>query len=112
MTLKKDVGRFDVEDGYNLGLAQAIRPALGDVPLFSVGGLRRASHMEAVLEEGEADLISMSRPFLREPYLVKQIREGKTEVAACDSCNLCIAAQLCDMETRCYTKGLPGQQQA
>jgi 2,4-dienoyl-CoA reductase-like NADH-dependent reductase (Old Yellow Enzyme family) len=107
MIVGQDVGKFDFEEGYNLELAKAIRGSLNGVPLFSVGGNRTVSHMEQVLEQGHADLISMSRPFIREPFLVKHIREGKTDTAECESCNLCLAAQVNDMAVRCYCKGFP-----
>ena len=100
------VGKFPMDDGYNLELAKPIQAALNGVPLMVVGGMRRVAHMEEVLQEGQADLISMCRPFIREPYLVKRIREGKTLVAECESCNLCIAAQVNDRPTRCYRSGL------
>jgi 2,4-dienoyl-CoA reductase-like NADH-dependent reductase (Old Yellow Enzyme family) len=105
--LNRDVGKFPVKDGYNLALAEAIRGSLNGVPLLVAGGMRRVSHMELVLEQGQADLISMSRPFIREPYLVKHVREGKTDTAACESCNQCLAAQLNDMAVKCYCKGFP-----
>jgi 2,4-dienoyl-CoA reductase-like NADH-dependent reductase (Old Yellow Enzyme family) len=107
MMLKQDVGKYDLEEAYNLGPAQVVRPVLGSVPLSVVGGMRTVSRMEEVLEQGQADLISLCRPFIREPYLVKQIREGKTEIVACESCNLCLAAQVNDMVVRCYCKGFP-----
>jgi 2,4-dienoyl-CoA reductase-like NADH-dependent reductase (Old Yellow Enzyme family) len=107
MIVGQDVGKFDFEEGYNLELAKAIRGSLAGVPLFSVGGNRTVSQMEHVLEQGYADLISMSRPFIREPFLVKHIREGKTDAAECESCNLCLAAHLNDMAVRCYCKGFP-----
>jgi 2,4-dienoyl-CoA reductase-like NADH-dependent reductase (Old Yellow Enzyme family) len=105
--LKQSVGKYDFEEAYNLEAAQAIRPALGNVPLAVVGGMRTVTRMEEILEQGQADLISLSRPFLREPYLVKQIREGKTQKAACQPCNLCLAALQNDMVVRCYINGLP-----
>ena len=101
--LKPERGKHDLEEGYNLEGAKAIRSAVADVPLFLVGGMRRVSHMEEVLESGQADFISICRPFIREPYLVKHIREGKTEVAACESCNKCAAAQMVGIPVRCYS---------
>jgi 2,4-dienoyl-CoA reductase-like NADH-dependent reductase (Old Yellow Enzyme family) len=105
--LEADIGKYNLEEGYNLEAAKAIRPAAGNVPLFLVGGMRRVSHMEQVLESGYADGISMSRPFIREPHLVKQIREGKTEVAACEACNRCVAAEVVGIPVRCYASGWP-----
>jgi 2,4-dienoyl-CoA reductase-like NADH-dependent reductase (Old Yellow Enzyme family) len=49
--------------------------------------MRKAGYMAQTLEKGYADGISMSRPFVREPFLVKRIQEGKSEAASCISCN-------------------------
>ena len=84
-----------------------IKPVVGDVRLLAVGGFRRVSHMEEVVEKGHAGFISMSRPFLREPFLVKRFKEGKAEVAACESCNKCLAAAASEMPVRCYCDGFP-----
>ena len=48
------------------------RPVLGKVPLFLVGGLRRVTQMEEIVEKQYADGISMSRPFIREPGLINR----------------------------------------
>ena len=56
---------------------------------------------ESILAKGQADFISMCRPFIREPALVRRIREGKTEMASCESCNQCFAAIANDRPVRC-----------
>jgi len=104
LTLNKLVGKYDLEEGYNLEAAKLIKPVLGEVPLIPVGGLRNLRHMEEVLERKWADCISMSRPFIREPDLVRRFREGKAEFASCVSCNRCLAAINNDMPLRCYYK--------
>ena len=101
------VGKYDLQEGYNLEAAKMIKPAVGKVPVFLVGGLRRVSHMEEILEKGYADFVSMSRPFIREPALVRRIEEGKTSVATCVSCNRCIAAVQNNIPVLCYSKGFP-----
>ena len=101
------VGKYDLQEGYNLEAAQMVKPVVGKVPVFLVGGLRRVSHMEEILEKGYADFVSMCRPFIREPFLVRRIKEGKTSVASCVSCNKCMAAVVSGMPLRCYSKGLP-----
>lgn len=58
-------------------------------PVMLVGGLRSMSVMEDVLARGDADLISMSRPLLREPDLPHKMEGGK-EKADCISCNGCM----------------------
>lgn len=40
-----------------------------DVPIILVGGHRSITHMETVLNEGGVDLLSLSRPLIREPDL-------------------------------------------
>jgi 2,4-dienoyl-CoA reductase-like NADH-dependent reductase (Old Yellow Enzyme family) len=109
IVLSRMVGKYDLQEGYNLEAAKMIKPAVGQVPVFLVGGLRRVSHMEEILEKGYADFVSMCRPFIREPSLVRRIKEGKTSIAACVSCNMCVAAVLNEMPVRCYAKGLPGK---
>lgn len=102
LMLKRMAGKYDLEEGYNLEAARTIKPALGETPLILVGGLRRLQQMEEILESGDAEFISMSRPLIREPNLVKRFREGRTTTATCVSCNKCLAAAVNDMEVRCY----------
>jgi len=108
LMLKRMVGNYDLEEGYNLEAAKMIKPVLGKIPLFVVGGLRKVTQMKEVLEKQYADCISMSRPFIREPFLVKNIKEGKLVVAACVSCNKCLAAVPNNIPVKCYNKGFPG----
>ena len=100
-------GKYNLEEGYNLEAAMIIKPVLGDTPLFLVGGMRRVSHMEEVLENNYADFISMSRPFIREPFLANKIKEGKTDKVSCVSCNRCFAGIANNLPVYCYNKGFP-----
>jgi 2,4-dienoyl-CoA reductase-like NADH-dependent reductase (Old Yellow Enzyme family) len=109
LVLRGMVGKFDFEEMWNLEHARYIQPVLGKTKLCVVGGNRRVEQMEKLIESGEADAIFMCRPFIREPFLVKQIKEGKTKEAACISCNKCVAALVNDMPLRCYTDGLPAK---
>ena len=99
------VGEYDLKGPYNLEAAKMIKPELGAVPLILTGGLRTAAQMERVLESGVADLIGMSRPFIREPSLVRRIQDGRTDTASCVSCNKCLAAIANEMPVRCYYRG-------
>jgi 2,4-dienoyl-CoA reductase-like NADH-dependent reductase (Old Yellow Enzyme family) len=60
-----------------------------EIPVMLVGGFRTRSLMENVLESGDADLISISRPLVREPNLPNLMHDGK-EKADCISCNACM----------------------
>jgi 2,4-dienoyl-CoA reductase-like NADH-dependent reductase (Old Yellow Enzyme family) len=48
--------------------------------------------MEELITNGTADMISLSRPFIREPDLVNKLSAGQMK-AACVSCNLCFNPQ-------------------
>ena len=98
------VGKFDLEEAYHRDAASALKSETGDVPLILVGGMRSVAVMEQVVRESLADMISMSRPFIREPMLVKRIREGKTDRASCVSCNKCFGAIVSQMPLRCFHK--------
>jgi len=104
---KDMVGKFNFEEGYNLEAAKMIKPKIGNIPLILVGGLRNKTFMEDLIKNNYADFISMSRPFIREPFLVKNIREGKQERAACISCNRCLAAIPNDYPIKCYANKWP-----
>ena len=107
LMISKLEGKFNLEEGYNLAAAKMIKPVLGDTPLFLVGGMRTVSHMEGILEKNYADVIAMSRPFIREPFLAKKIEEGKMERVSCVSCNRCLAAVVNNLPVYCYNKGFP-----
>jgi 2,4-dienoyl-CoA reductase-like NADH-dependent reductase (Old Yellow Enzyme family) len=59
-----------------------------DVPVILVGGLRSLGVMEDIVESGDADFVSLSRPFIREPDLVSRLRRGAPTVS-CSSCSKC-----------------------
>lgn len=100
-------GKFTMQEGYNLAAAEKIRLKSGAVPVFPVGGFRRVAHMEELVSSGRTDFISMCRPFIRQPHLVKQIQKGELDAAACTSCNRCLAAVAGDIPVRCYQKQFP-----
>ncbi|WP_406657180.1 NADH:flavin oxidoreductase [Methanolobus sp. ZRKC2] len=76
------------KEAYYKQYSKMIKEAV-DVPVILVGGIRSKVVMEMLLEEGYADMISMSRPFVAEPDLVVKIKNGEIDVVKCVSCNLC-----------------------
>jgi 2,4-dienoyl-CoA reductase-like NADH-dependent reductase (Old Yellow Enzyme family) len=76
------------EEAYFREYSQAIKKVV-NIPVMLVGGIRSISVMENLLEEGYADLISMSRPFICEPDFVSKLESGKANRAMCASCNRC-----------------------
>ena len=69
--------------------ARRLREAV-HCPIILVGGLRTVERMESIVAEGVADFISLARPLIREPDLVRQIQQGRRGAVACTSCNICI----------------------
>ena len=60
------------------------------IPLMLVGGIRSYEVARELVQGGIADYISMGRPFIAEPGLVKRWREGEDRSRVeCGSCNLC-----------------------
>ena len=107
MIFKKQVTPCRFQNLYHLPAAEKIKPAVGDMALILVGGVRTLSEMDNILSESKADFLSMSRPFIREPFLAKRMQQGKTTEAACISCNKCFAAVFNGLPLRCYVDGLP-----
>jgi len=64
------------------------------VPVIMVGGLRTPALMEEVIQNREADLISLSRPLIKEPALIRDWQQGDRHRATCISCNKCFEALL------------------
>jgi 2,4-dienoyl-CoA reductase-like NADH-dependent reductase (Old Yellow Enzyme family) len=60
-----------------------------DIPVVLVGGIRSLAMAEDILRRGDADMISMSRPLIREPGLIARWQRGDTAPAKCISCNKC-----------------------
>ncbi len=79
------------DEAYFLPLAKRIKKQVS-FPIILVGGIRSLKAAEGALEGGAADLISMSRPFIREPQLIKRWRKGDQKKAKCISCNQCFQA--------------------
>lgn len=60
-----------------------------NLPLLLVGGVRSLAVAEKLIDQGVADYISMSRPFIREPELIQRWRSGDLRPATCLSDNQC-----------------------
>jgi 2,4-dienoyl-CoA reductase-like NADH-dependent reductase (Old Yellow Enzyme family) len=63
----------------------------GRVPLMLVGGIRSIETAKSLVRDGVTDYISLSRPLICEPGLVKRWREGDQRKSECASCNSCFA---------------------
>jgi len=93
--------RFTFEEAYNLWACRYLKAPMGNVPLILVGGMRNFQGMEKIVKEGEADFISMARPFIAQPMLVKQWEEGNEKPPVCINCNNCLGALALHEPLRC-----------
>ena len=89
---KTRITRLDRE-AYFRTWCRGIKPEV-TVPVMMVGGLRTPALMEEVIQNGEADLISLSRPLIKEPALIRDWQQGDRHRATCISCNKCFEALL------------------
>jgi len=89
------------------GYAERIRKVTKPTPLALVNGIRSLRCMETIIEKDIVDLISMSRPFIREPNLVKRLKAGQPE-ASCTTCGLCQSQEVFGkMMLRCHLARAP-----
>jgi 2,4-dienoyl-CoA reductase-like NADH-dependent reductase (Old Yellow Enzyme family) len=77
------------DEGYFVAAAARIKAAV-NVPVLGLGGIRSLEVAEEFVREGRVDIVSMSRPFIRDPELVRNFREGRLAVSECISCNKCM----------------------
>ena len=75
-------------EGYNLRYARLFKKALS-IPVICVGGFLTRAAMEAAIDQGLCDAVSIGRGFIANPLLYRQLRDG-TPGPRCVDCNACI----------------------
>ena len=59
--------------------------------LFTGGtGFLGSNILKNIVDSGDADLLSMCRPLIREPGLIARWQRGEEKPARCISCNKCM----------------------
>ena len=92
---------YPFEPLWNRELFKAAKAAV-DIPVFAVGGIRTLEEVNRILEQNEADMVGMGRPFYAEDDLAARILGGDPRPALCESSNRCVPAQQLGMKARCY----------
>lgn len=77
------------ERAYFRNMAAAIKRVVA-VPVIAVGGIRSLKMARDIVDSGDADLISMCRPFICEPSLITRWQKGFEAPSTCISCNNCL----------------------
>jgi len=78
------------EEVYYLDAAKLYKQRI-KVPLMLVGGIRSYPVAEQLVNDGLADYVSLCRPLIREPHLIRRWQSADTSRANCISCNQCFS---------------------
>ena len=79
-------------EGRNLPDARAIKQAVGTIPVICTGGFQTAAVIEAAIERGDCDAVSIARPLIANNDLVEIFRRGQDRPdRPCTYCNRCLA---------------------
>jgi 2,4-dienoyl-CoA reductase (NADPH2) len=89
--------------------ADADAPTL-TIPLCATNRINMPDVAEALLASGQADLVSMARPFLADPHLVVKAAEGRVdEINTCIGCNqACLDFTFKGMRSSCLVNPTAG----
>jgi 2,4-dienoyl-CoA reductase-like NADH-dependent reductase (Old Yellow Enzyme family) len=88
-------------EGYFKEFTKKIKEAVS-IPVIAVGGIRSKAFAERLIKEGYADMVSMARPLIRDPYLPIRWMRNEIEASDCKSCNLCLRS-VSMKELGCYS---------
>ncbi|MGI9405672.1 MAG: hypothetical protein ACR2O4_04820, partial [Hyphomicrobiaceae bacterium] len=88
--------------GLFVPLAQAIK-AVVDIPVFTTGRITDPRMADAIIRDGKADMVGMTRAHLSDPDVVAKISSGRSEqIRPCVGANLCIAQATEGKPIRCF----------
>lgn len=88
MVGKHSVARSKKYSAYHLQSAKKVTREAG-ADIIVVGGMRELGIIEDILSETNIAAVSLSRPLVREPGLVKRWMDGDHSKAKCVACNGC-----------------------
>ena len=86
------------------GFAWVTKKLKGEVsiPLITTNRINMPEVAEKVLQDGCADMISMARPFLADPYIIAKAKEDKSEsINTCIACNQACLDHIFKQKTAC-----------
>lgn len=89
------------DEAYHRAFTKAFKKKIKKAKIILIGGLKTPALMEEIIACKDADLVSLSRPFIREFDLPNRWLAGYTKKAACLSCNKCMATVNEEKGLRC-----------
>ena len=85
---------------YNVESAALIKKNV-DIPVIVVGGIRKLSDIENIIENKNIDFVSMCRPFIIEPNIVNKFQDHKAVESKCIDCGYCVYG-VTGSKLKCY----------
>jgi 2,4-dienoyl-CoA reductase-like NADH-dependent reductase (Old Yellow Enzyme family) len=85
---------------YNVSSAEKIKKNL-DIPVIVVGGIRKITDIENIIETKGIDFVSMCRPFIIEPNIVNKFQERQAIESKCIDCGYCLFG-VATRKLKCY----------
>ncbi len=85
---------------YNVNSAERIKKNV-DIPVIVVGGIRKLSDIENIIETRGIDFVSMCRPFIIEPNIVNKFQDHKAVESRCIDCGYCLFG-VANNKLKCY----------
>lgn len=71
------------------------------IPIIVVGGIRNLNDISDIIQNEKSDYVSMSRPFIIEPGIVKRFKTGQQTESKCINCNFCMVG-IENAPLKCY----------
>lgn len=103
-------GPTPLPQGVYVPLATNIKQAVG-IPVFAAGRVTDPAFAEAVIREGKADMVAMTRAHIADPEIVSKISQGRAgDVRPCVGANVCIT--LTGGPLRCFHHADPARDAA
>lgn len=88
--------------GQFVPFAEAVRARV-KVPVFVTGRITDPHMAEAVIRDGKADMVGMTRAHIADPDIVSKITAGQAgDIRPCVGANTCIAHALAGKPVRCF----------
>ncbi len=104
------VGSMAFPPGFILHLAAAVKQVV-DIPVFCVGRITDPTLAERILEEGQADMVGMTRALLADPELPHKAKEGRLEdIRPCIGCLFCVQRLWYNLPLACAVNPAAGRE--
>jgi 2,4-dienoyl-CoA reductase-like NADH-dependent reductase (Old Yellow Enzyme family) len=101
--LTRRSARLPEEGVFFLPQAKEFRERV-NIPIILTGGIRAVEMIERLLFEEKIDYVAMSRPFIREPHLVRRWKSGDRSPSSCRTCGRCMLKAFRGHKVQCYRR--------